>query len=65
MALILELNPNAGSTSIGVRADFCIHQETSLRLFIPGAGMFCADAHQLISIGGGAEAKILAHRAGN
>lgn len=65
MALILELNPNAGSTSIGVRADFCIHQETSLRLFIPGAGMFCADAHQLISIGGGAEAKILAHGAGN
>lgn len=65
MALIVELNPYAGSASIGVRANFCTHQETSPRLFIPGAGMFCADARQLISIGGGAEAKILAHRAGN
>lgn len=65
MALIVELNPYAGSTSTGVRANFCIHQETSLRLFIPGAGMFCADAHQLISIGGGADAEMLAHRAGN
>lgn len=65
MPLIVKLNLYADITSIGVRANFFIHKETSLRLFIPVAGMFHADACELIFIGGGAGAKILVHHAEN
>lgn len=65
MPLIVKLNLYAGVPSIGVRANFCIHKETSLQLFTPAAGMFCADARELISIEGGVGAEISVQRAGN
>lgn len=59
MPLIVKLNLYADVTSIRVRANFCIHKETTLWLFIPVAGVLCADAWEFISIGGGAAAEIL------
>lgn len=54
MPLIVKRNLRTGTTSPGVRAAFCTHKETALRLFIPGPRMFCAEAGKLISTGGGA-----------
>lgn len=65
MPLIVKLNLYADITSIRVRANFCIHKATTPWLFIPAAGMLCADAWKLVSVGGGAAAAvILVHRAG-